>query len=464
MKIGGCLLQGVLLWHIAGHGAAALSARALAAAAELPAQRVGGFLIQRSARLGLGLDDRGSELQWQNPGGQTGNQLPACNWTYDDDAVARPAHCFTNATLGGNISCVIVANGTFDRSSTANCTPPPVLPCTGVPQADPLYAAAQVGNGDHGSSINYTCAWNATAVNVSFPVTSWNETWYPGIASTLVTCNNGSWQHLDVDFVRRLAKPQKLHCEEQQGVTQLKAMMHYMSWSKETLGETEARNFTFYDEDAITRIKTLKDAVSHANDLLNMTLRTGVLPGTRDMNLTTKTMLANRVVPRGEPFSDAVCKDLEKHNVWQIPPTHTVQGLGYSNYLPPGSTGANLEPALLFSCNYMKHETPAGYDSHGVPVVNFREGCYCETRFAGGCPFRLSSVVPYTSFGFQSLDERQVSTEPGVFANALCWYWSNHTYPEQGYVRNDTAIGYQEPAVNSTELRREWNQLRSAAR
>merc|ERR1719473_2186486 len=178
------------------------------------------------------------------------------------------------------------------------------------------------------------------------------------------------------------------------------------------------------------------------------------------------------MIPRGVPFSQETCQDLQKHWLWELPGNQGAKGA--ANYVPPASPGyptyedVEMKPALSLNCMYTVQKTQIGYDyMTASPVMYYRDGCYCESRWINGCPFHLHLSPSYQYFGFDSMSERIISDGAGSYSpNALCWYWSTPTHPEWGYLPGaaGTAAGvsYQGPERNDTDLRKAWNAARAA--
>merc|ERR1719498_2046946 len=89
----------------------------------------------------------------------------------------------------------------------------------------------------------------------------------------------------------------------------------------------------------------------------------------------------------------------------------------------------------------------------------YRDGCFCESFWSGGCPFSLHLTPSFKEFGFRDREQKMVSGKVGTSQpNALCWYWSAPTYPEHGY-EYGVARGssFQAPLKNGTEELEAWN-------
>jgi hypothetical protein len=194
-----------------------------------------------------------------------------------------------------------------------------------------------------------------------------------------------------------------------------------------------------------------------------------------DLKSVIKALIDHRMVPRGEPMTQETCKDLEKHWLYQLEnsdPFKAAGNIGYANYVPPVDEEKGfptiedvpMKRPIKFTCSYTLQKSAAGIDPYTrVMNYHYRDGCYCESRWSGGCPFRAELHPSFKVFGFDTVEIKTVSTKPGAATNALCWYMTKAANPEWGYLRSNLGYTFQAPLKNVTELKSEWLKMKELA-
>jgi len=411
--------------------------------------------------------------------------LPLCNWTLDWEGVARPAACLTVYT--GQVTCGR-GNRTFDPSI---CVPPPTATCPnpiGLGTLDGTrYAFPNVPEGDfqHGADLEIHCSENATAVDHRYPLESWGQDWYTGIKKTSHICNNGTILRMAPTKPQFFPghplykppgiKPGDLRCVPKEQVKLTQDMVQYLRWTEPRMAEAEAKAYKWIDMDAILHKKLLKEAMNKSATWEIEARTLGEFASIEDLKSVIKTLIDQRMVPRGEPMTQETCKDFEKHWLYQLEnsdPFKAAGNIGFANYVPPvnktigfpTADDVTLETPIKFTCSYTLQKSAAGFDPYTrLMNYHYRDGCYCESRWTGGCPFRAELNPSFRTFGFDTVEIKAVSSAPGAATNALCWYMTKPANPEWGYLRSDLGYTYQAPVQNVTELKSNWLKMRKLA-
>jgi hypothetical protein len=428
--------------------------------------------------------------------------IPPCNWTYDWEGVARPADC-TNLT-DGNHTCVR-GNMTFPDEDI-ECYAPPLARCErpdkhqGFPidyidfQVVELYAVQgeqlDAGGMDddtikHGIEFEILCSDNATAIETRYPLESWNQDWYPGVQRVSAVCNNGTIIRADPTNITywlghpayRPAgiKPIGLHCVLKEKVDLTQDIISYLRWTEPRMHEAETKGYRWIDMQAIMHKTLLRQAMDESAKIEVEARDLGELQDIPVLKRVRQALIDNRMLPRGEPVTQETCKDLEAHWLYQLKnsdPFKKANKIGYANWVPPVNatigfplaSDIKLERPIDLTCSYTLQKAGVGADPISrVMNYRYRDGCFCESRWIGGCPFKLEFSPSYQTFGFDALETKGVSTGMGAATNALCWYMTKPANPEWGYLRTTTGFDYQAPAQNVTELKRDWIELKKKA-
>jgi hypothetical protein len=351
----------------------------------------------------------------------------------------------------------------------------------------PMYTLVDLEDEDiqHGREFEIICAENATAVDHRYPLESWNQDWYPGTKKVPVVCNNGSIIRTDPTNMTHFPghpayrpagiKPKGLRCVMKLKVSLTQDVISYLRWSEPRMHEAETRGYKWIDMEAITHKALLKEAMAKSSEYEMAARDNGELQFIPALRRVIKALLAQRMIPRGETMSQETCKDLEKHWLYQLEnsdPFKKANNIGYANWVPaadakigfPLASDIKLERPVGFTCSYTLQKSPAGRDPYsGVMNYRYRDGCYCESRWIGGCPYRMEQSPNYKTFGFDALEVKGLSTAVGAPTNALCWYFTKPANPEWGYLRTESGKSYQAPLKNVTELKRDWIDLRKLA-
>lgn len=378
-----------------------------------------------------------------------------------------------------NVTCIVSARW-FDTSKDRTCEPPDLAECPVlnflINQAD--YRVERKGPdgfpnyGGQGATIDVSCAAHTTPIDGHFPLQTWgHDKSYEGTTYLNSTCNNGSWSVFRI--LGGYAETTGLNCVTREQVGLLQDMDHLLQYTSKELSKANAVSYKWNDANAMLRRSSLVHAQEHALRMINAAIAKGEVASASDMRIVLDAMTSNRVIPRGEPYTMDVCKDLEQHFLYQLNPGATqINGLGLPNYVPPVNETSGyprlqdlpLQKAMRFECSYAVQKRQTGFDWWSrQPTYFFREGCQCESGWTGGCPFRNTLSPSFKYFGFDSMDEKGVSRSRSAPTNAFCWYWSNALHPEWGYLRNGHGYAYQAPELNSTDLTIAWMKKQEAA-
>eukprot|EP00397_Hematodinium_sp_SG-2012_P013408 GEMP01013613.1.p1 GENE.GEMP01013613.1~~GEMP01013613.1.p1 ORF type:complete len:417 (+),score=91.53 GEMP01013613.1:51-1301(+) len=382
--------------------------------------------------------------------GTNSTTLPPCNWTADEFGLARPAYCVDNAT--GNATCQIVPAFPAD-----NCTKPLLLDCMNLPNLGMVVDYYRIGgNGTaHGAIRTITCAEVSMPTSMDYEATTWGTDSYRGPNATTSMCNNGTWNNVTLVNMA-VAKPQNLSCFTMEQINRLKEMLHYVNVTAITLNATAKVHFKWIDSTANMRNATLRHALLHSERLYKEALA-GNMPSVNDFDIVIGAMRDNAMEPRGRPFSADTCGHLEQQFLYElkVPPGEH----GPVNTLPDGITKVPLTKPVGLSCMYTLQKSSISWDYiNSKPIFFYRDGCACQSDWIGGCPWRIEFAPNYKAFGFSSMDTKVVSTTVGSpQPNALCWYWSDPTHPERGFI-DHPSITFQAPLKNGTDLLRATNQ------
>lgn len=200
----------------------------------------------------------------------------------------------------------------------------------------------------------------------------------------------------------------------------------------------------------------------------------GTMATADDFKIVINALIENSMIHRGDTFNQSTCEDLQSHMLYALKNT----GPGkFANYVPPQnisdpehpeygyptSKDIQAERVIPFKCTFAVQKSSIGWDyMNAIPVMYYRNGCYCDSHWLGGCPFQIQHSPSYQFFGFDSMSEKTVTTAMGSSQpNSLCWYWSTPTHPEWGYLWNvPYGQTFSAPVKNGTDLQKEWNALR----
>jgi len=337
----------------------------------------------------------------------------------------------------------------------------------------------------HGTEFHFMCNENATAVDPRYPLEAWGMDWYPGTRQVSAMCNNGTIQRvLPTNMTFFLGHPMYrppgiapdgLVCELKKKVKLTQDDVSYLRWSEPRMAEAEAKAYKWIDMDAILHKKLLKDAMNESSHNEMQARTKGILRDIPDLERVIKALIDNRMIPRGEPMTQETCKDLEKHWLYQLEnsdPFKKAGNIGYANYVPkpdqklgiPLAKHVKLENPIPLTCSYTVQKAAAGADPYTRQMnYHYRDGCFCESRWAGGCPYRAELRPNFQTFGFDTVETKIVSTAVGAPTNALCWYFTKPANPEWGYLRTEHGYAYQAPLKNVTQLKRDWLKLKRKA-
>jgi len=303
--------------------------------------------------------------------------------------------------------------------------PPPVYPteeCTPLGFPGEYEVTETGGNGTHGSTRNITCsAGNLPTRGL--------------VANT--TCDNGTWT--DVRFENPVVyKPIDINCQSEEQVRLLKAVMYYLDYTNGTRIETERRSFVWKDSGASQRMDTLKQLQAHSVTVINDTTM-DIWPSAEDLQKLVTELINYNMEPRGEQFTQKTCENFANHTLYKFPaPDASGSAATFANsnippVLPNGLNG-EWDKSVEWTCQHTIQNTGIGWDyMNAKPVMFYREGCYCQSKMMLGCPMKWPL---YQHFGFSAMEDKGVE---GSDISALCWYWSDPTHPEWGYLANATA-------------------------
>jgi len=337
----------------------------------------------------------------------------------------------------------------------------------------------------HGSEFEIICSEKGTALDHRYPLESWGQDWYPGTKKVTAMCNNGTILRVDPTPMTHFLghpgykpagiKPKDLRCVLKEKVDLTQDIVSYLRWTEPRLNEAETKGYKWIDMMALVHMSLLKDAVTKSDKIEKDAREDGVLAEVDHLKRVRQALIDNRMLPRGEPISQEVCKDLEQHWLYQLKnpdPFKKANNIGYANWAPPVNRTIGfplakdipLKKAVDFTCSYTVQKTAAGADPY-TRIMNYRyrDGCFCESRWIGGCPFRAELSPSFKQFGFDAIETKGVSTAVGAPTNALCWYFSKPDNPEWGYLGSKKGYSFQAPAANVTELKRDWIKLRKLA-
>jgi len=407
---------------------------------------------------------------------------------------------FNHSTMNGEVnhSCVRSENLTFDDNVTW-CVPPTVSRCqnpatSGAFPQDwyeggmiDLYAVVGI-EGDtvkHGHQFDIICSGNATAVDHRYPLEAWGQDWYPGVQKHTVVCNDGTILRMTATnatffpghpFYRPPGiSPSNLRCALREKVTLTQDDVSYLRWSEPRMVEANTKGYKWIDMAAIEHKRLLQAAMDLSGQYEVAARERGELQEIAALKRVIKALLDNLMIPRGETFSQDACEDLGKHWLYQLENSDKFKkanNIGYANWVPPMNkkvgfplaTDIKMERPVGFSCSYTLQKSPAGFDPYSrVMNYRYRDGCYCESQWVGGCPYKMDNSPNFKKFGFDALEVKMLSTAVGSPTNALCWYFTKPANPEWGYLRTEEGFDYQAPLKNVTELKRDWIDLRKLA-
>lgn len=393
----------------------------------------------------------------------------------DTELVGADGHIVIRPTTRIVTVCHETPNRIFSDLRDEHCIPPFLKACPpNLGTNQQLYKEQGYWN-EHGAEKNVTCVEGTAPINGSVPITTWGEDWYPGTRVAYSTCNGGKWS--DMTWMEwGAARNVNLLCAPLEAIALLRQMSHLLNYEEIKLKETRAIDYKWIDKDANYRMLSLTNAMDNARKFLKET-NEGQVTGVHALQMVVDALTEFRLVPGGEPHSEKTCKDFEKHWVYALP-KEDPSGLGFQNYIPPINTTISadhpratpsaqditIDQTIEFTCSYAVNKVGAGFDiMTRQPLFNYRDGCMCQSRWSGGCPFKMSASPNFKVFSFDSLDEKFVAARRGAPTNALCWYWSKNDHPEWGYLYTPVGTAYTAPAKNSTDLMRAWTAKRRAA-
>lgn len=376
-------------------------------------------------------------------------KLPPCNWTTDALGMVHPANCTEHK---GAVTCAIVS--AFPPAT--NCTKPLLFDCLEVPNMGMVPDYYQItGNGTHhGAMRTITCNGKSMPTSKDYEVATWGTDSYLGSNSTTSTCNNGSWTNV-TQINMAVWKPQNITCFTTKQIRGLKDLLHYANVTEIMLNATMKQHFKWIDSTANQRNASLRHALQHSARMVKESLA-GKMPSAKDFDTVIHSMIDNYMEPRGRPFSTDTCAFLEKQFLHEL----NVPGKRHPiNTLPKGISKVPLKKPVGLSCTYVVQKTASTWDYLNAKQLYFyRDGCSCQSRWTGGCPWRLELVPNFRAFGFSSMEEKIVSTALGSSQpNAVCWYWSDAAHPEWGFI-DHPAVTFQAPQRNGSDLLRATTQ------
>jgi len=340
------------------------------------------------------------------------------------------------------------------------------------------------GSIKHGQEFEVVCSDDATPVDHRYPLEAWGQDWYPGTAKIRVVCNNGtilntkpyaeSGTYGYPDFKPAGLSPIGLRCAMKQKVALTQEDVSYLRWSEPRLVEAETRDYKWIDKDAILHLSLLKDAINKSLTLETAARVFGELKEVAALKTIITALIDNRMIPRGETLTKETCKDLAKHWLYQLEisdPFKKAGNIGYANWVkknsaddPRFAADVPLMKPVGFKCDYSTQKTPAGFDPYTSEMTyRYRDGCFCESEWTGGCPFRAELKPNFQTFGFDSMETKGITTAVGAGTTALCWYFTKPQHPEWGYLRSEEGYAYQAPAENVTQLKKDYIDLKKLA-
>lgn len=340
---------------------------------------------------------------------------PPCNWTLDQNEVVQPANCTNDEQ--GDVRCAIV--DTFPPPE--NCTLPVLLPCMNLPNLGlwPPYYKALGSDVNNGAIRKIQCADEATPTDTRYDFETWGTDKYPGVSEAKTICRNGTWSEIKFQNMA-VTLPKNFTCYTKAQIQKLKDVIHYEKETMLTYNDTMTRHYPWIDGSANLRKDLLLHAQFHARRMEKEAKEENKLPTEDEIDTVINGMIDNYMKPRGVTFSKDTCAFLEKQ------------------YFAPEDPGSGNPPHV--KCTYAVHQKATSWDyMNAKPVMFYRHGCKCESYWQGGCPWRIDLKPTYQAFGFTSMEKQFVSDTSGSpYPNWLCWYWSNPTYPEWGFL-NHTA-------------------------
>lgn len=362
---------------------------------------------------------------------------PPCNWTMDTEGIARPAKCDEDEY--GFMWCNIT------QSFPENCTKPILQDCMNLPNLGmwPYYFQAHGEGVEHAVVRNITCQEGAVPTSPDLPIHMW-DTWQNNLTKEASTvCVNGTWR--DMEHINMaLLRPINLTCHTTAQIKRLKDMMHWENVTQQAEDDTMQIPFQWIDAGANLRKANLDWAFQNARRLTDEAQNGVPLKRVDEYETVIQAMFDNKIQAHGDPFNDTACAFLEKQWLYEpVPPdgeSRPVPLLAPSESEPPQEM---IQPAGL-KCKFAAEKSFISWDyALLASSYNYRNGCYCESHWTGGCPWKYHyHGINFKTFGFDSMLEKTVTTSMGSsMPNALCWYWSNPLYPEWGffyYVNNRT--------------------------
>lgn len=363
----------------------------------------------------------------------------------------------------GNVTCK-----RLDEYPEEGCEPPLIVDCMNVLHLGMVKDYYQVSGSSHknGAFRNISCAEDAAPTSGQYPISTWGEDWYPGARYTNASCNNGTWMYVQ-PVNMAVQKPVDLTCFTKEQIKLLKQMIHYYKSTMKSLNETNKIPFKWIDSSATLRMDQLTHAQKNAKRMWDDALD-GNMASADDFKKVIAALIENAMIHRGDTFNQSTCDDFQAHVLYQL----ENPGPGkFANYVPPMNISDPAHPeygspthkdikaskAVPLTCTFAVQKSSIGWDyMNAVPVMYYRNGCYCKSGWLGGCPFQIQYSPSYKFFGFDSMTEKVVSA-----SEHLCWYWSTPTHPEWGYIWN-VPLGqtFHAPLKNGTDLQKEWNALR----
>jgi hypothetical protein len=210
-----------------------------------------------------------------------------------------------------------------------------------------------------------------------------------------------------------------LTCVPKEVIRLLQNAEHYAGETAARLKEAEGKPIKWIDETAYQRKSTLSHAQEQVEVLFDDTLE-GAAPTAAFVKQLIAQLEQNEVTARGEPMSPGTCADFEQH----------FSEMARTNF------SEEADPPPYFKCQYTVNKRISGVDQvQRRKTYYYRDGCFCESKWTERCPYRLDLTPTYKDFGFETLEQSEISREAGAYTNALCWYWSNPVHPEWGYQR-----------------------------
>jgi len=278
---------------------------------------------------------------------------------------------------------------------------------------------------EHDSALHVTCTQYTAPISKHIPLEDWGKKWYNGTRAQNGTCSNGTWIGFEV-FGGFGLKLHGLNCVSYEQIELLKEMKHLMLWTEQKLQEAEAMNFKWIDASALLRKNSLVHALGWAHTCLDKAVNQEDVASKWDLQKVIDALNSNVIIARGEPPSQAACENIQNHFRNQ-----------QLNVTPSTDDDLQAIPLVDFKCSYAVNKKALSWDwLTRTTSYWFRDGCMCESRWTKLCPFQIEHTPSYKFFGFDSAEEKEVSSSTGAGVNGLCWYWSNPTHPEWGFLRD----------------------------